>query len=79
MMYFVIRVFFNATTGKQSNSIEMFTDLVLAQKRFYTVLASDIDKDEYSYELVMITDSNGMTLAYQVFDKRNPEPAPVEE
>ena len=72
MMYFVMRVFFNATTGKQSNSIEMFTDLVLAQKRFYTVLASDIDKDEYSYELVMITDSNGLTLAYQVFDKRQP-------
>lgn len=75
MMYFVMRVFFNATTGKQSNSIEMFTDLVLAQKRFYTVLASDIDKDEYSYELVMITDSNGMTLAYQVFDKRVPDTA----
>ena len=75
MMYFVFRVFFNATTGKQSNSTEMFTDLVLAQKRFYTVLASDIDKDEYSYELVMIVDENGMTLAYQVFDKRVPDTA----
>ena len=79
MMYFVMRVFFNATTGAQSNSIQMYTDLVQAQKRFYTILASDIDEDKYSYELVMITDSNGLTLAYQVFDKRNPELAPVEE
>lgn len=77
MMYFVFRVFFNATTGKQSNSTEMFTDLVQAQKRFYTILASDIDKDEYSYEQVLLTDVGGLTLALQVFDKRNP--APVEE
>ena len=72
MMYFVFRVFFNATTGTQSNSAQMYTDLVQAQKRFYTILASDIDEDKYSYELVMITDSNGLTLAYQVFDKRVP-------
>ena len=77
MMYFVFRVFFNATTGKQSNSTEMFTDLVQAQKRFYTILASDIDKDEYSYEQVLLTDVGGLTLALQVFDKRTP--APVEE
>lgn len=73
MMYFVFRVFFNATTGKQSNSTEAFNNLVQAQKRFYTILASDIDKDEYSYELVMIVDERGLMLAVQVLDNRTPE------
>lgn len=69
-MYFVTRVNFNATTGKQSNSIQMYTDLVSAQKRFYTVLASDIDNADYSYEMVQIVDEHGMVLASQVFDNR---------
>jgi hypothetical protein len=77
MMYFVTRVNFNATTGKQSNSIQMYTDLVAAQKRFYTLLAADIDSADYSYELVQIVDERGAVLASQVFDNR--EPAPVQE
>lgn len=75
-MYFVFRVFFNAVTGKESHSTEYFTTLVQAQKRFYTILASDIDKDEYSYEIVMIVDRNGLTLAAQVLEN---ETQPVEE
>ena len=75
-MYFVTRVNFNATTGKQSNSIQMYTDLISAQKRFYTVLAADIDNADYSYEMVQIVDEHGMVLASQVFD--NWEPAPVQ-
>lgn len=77
MMYFVTRVNFNATTGKQSNSIQMYTDLISAQKRFYTLLAADIDSADYSYELVQIVDERGAVLASQVFDNR--EPAPVQE
>ena len=69
-MYFVTRVYFNAITGVQSNSIQMYTDLVQAQKRFYTILASDIDKNDYSYELVQIVDERGLTLATQAFDNR---------
>ena len=69
-MYFVTRVNFNATTGVQSNSIQMFNDLVQAQKRFYSVLAADIDSENYSYEMVQIVDEKGLVLASQVFDNR---------
>lgn len=72
-MYFVTRVNFNATTGKQANSIQMFNDLVAAQKRFYTLLAADIDNADYSYELVQIVDERGMVLSSQVFDNREVE------
>lgn len=69
-MYFVTRVNFNATTGKQNNSIQMYTDLVQAQKRFYTLMAADIDNADYSYEMVQIVDERGAVLASQVFDNR---------
>lgn len=69
-MYFVTRVNFNATTGVQSNSIQMFNDLIQAQKRFYNVLAADIDSENYSYEMVLIVSENGLVLASQVFDNR---------
>ena len=75
MMYFVTRVNFDHT-GKQSSSIQMFTDLVQAQKRFYNVLAADIDNGNYQYELVQLVDENGLVLMSQVFDNRV---QPVEE
>lgn len=68
-MYFVVRVNFDQT-GKQNNSIQMFTDLVQARKRFYNVLAADIDNDNFQYELVQIVDETGATLATQAFDNR---------
>lgn len=71
-MFFVVRVNFNQE-GKQTNSIQMYTDLVQAQKRFYTLLASDIDSDKYQYELVLIVDERGLVLSSQVFDNRTPE------
>lgn len=77
MKYFVHRVNFNATTGKQSNSTQTFTELVPAQKRFYNILAADIDASDYSYELVQIIDDRGLVLASQVFD--NNAPGPEEE
>ena len=70
-MYFVTRVNFDQT-GKQTNSIQMFTDLVQAQKRFYNVLAADIDNGNYQYELVQIVDENGIVMMSQVFDNRQP-------
>ncbi len=69
MMYFVTRVNFDQT-GKQSSSIQMFTDFVQAQKRFYNVLAADIDNGNYQYELVQLVDENGLALMSQVFDNR---------
>jgi hypothetical protein len=69
-MYFVTRVNFD-TDGKQSNSIQMFEDEVQARKRFYNVLASDIDSDRYTYEMVQIVREDGICITSQVFDNRS--------
>lgn len=69
-MYFVTRVFFSKSTGKQSNSIQMFTAETAAYKRYYNILAADIDGADIDYELVQIVREDGITLASQVFDNR---------
>ena len=67
-MYFVVRVFFK--DGKQSNSIEMRETEIDARKRYYTILATDIDSETIEYELVQIVRDDGTCIASQVFDNR---------
>lgn len=69
-MFFVARVFFSKSTGKQSNSIQMYADEVAAYKRYYNILAADIDGADIDYELVQIVREDGIVLASQVFDNR---------
>jgi hypothetical protein len=69
-LYFVTRVNLDAE-GKQSNSIQMFVDEVAARKRYYTLLASDIDSDRYTYEMVQIVREDGICIESQVFDRRS--------
>lgn len=73
MMYFVTRVFFDAATGKQSNSIEKKDDEVAARKRFYTILGADIDNASISYEMVQIVREDGICIASEVIDHRTEE------
>ena len=68
-MWFVTRVNFSQS-GTQSNSIQMFTDETAAWKRYYSILAADIDNGNYQYELVQIVREDGVTIASQVFDNR---------
>lgn len=68
-MFFVTRVFFNEE-GTQQNSIQKFDDRDQAFKRYYSILASDIDKDAYSYEMVQIVRDDGVCVASEVFDRR---------
>lgn len=68
-MYFVVRVNFDQT-GKQSNSIQTYTDETQAYKRYYNILAADIDSENYQFELVQIVRDNGMCIASQTFDNR---------
>ena len=68
-MYFVVRVNIDQT-GKQSNSIQMYTDEKQAYKRYYNILSADIDSENYQFELVQIVRDNGMCIASQVFDNR---------
>ena len=65
-MWFVMRVIIDQS-GKQSNSIQMYTTEEQALKRYYTVLGADIDKDEYQYELVQVVREDGIVIASQVF------------
>lgn len=69
-MFFVTRVFFSKETGKQSNSIQKFDDETSARKRFYNILAADIDSNDIDYECVQIVREDGITIATQVFDNR---------
>ena len=68
-MWFVTRVNYNQA-GTQANSIQMYTDETAAWKRYYSVLAADIDNGNYQYELVQIVREDGVTIASQVFDNR---------
>ena len=77
MYYFVTRVFFNQQSQK-SSSIQDYTDEIAAKKRFYSILASDIDSDAYLYELVQIVRDDGICIASQAFDRR-PAPEPEVE
>lgn len=75
-MFFVTRVNIDQT-GKQSQSIQQFTSEIQARKRYYNILAADIDNDNYQYEMVQIVRDDGICVASQVFDNRvAPEPAP---
>jgi hypothetical protein len=73
-MYFVTRVNIDQT-GKQANSIQQFSDEKQARKRFYSILAADIDSENYQFEMVQIVRDDGICVASQVFDNRvAPEP-----
>lgn len=73
VLYFVTRVFFRKNTHEQQNSIQKYEEEIAAKKRFYSILASDIDSDAYEYELVQIVRGDGICIASQVFDNREVE------
>lgn len=68
-MWFVVRVNIN-TSGTQQNSIQMYTNETQAFKRYYNILAADIDNENYQFELVQIVRDDGICIASQVFDNR---------
>lgn len=69
MWFFVVRVNIT-TTGTQNNSIQKYEDETAAYKRYYNILAADIDSDNYLFELVQVVRDDGIVLASQVFDNR---------
>lgn len=68
-MWFVVRVNINQS-GVQANSIQMYDNETAAYKRYYNILAADIDNENYRYELVQIVRDDGIVIASQVFDNR---------
>lgn len=74
MFYLVFR--FNISkSGQESHSEQKFDTEVQALKRFYSIIASDIDSDNYTYEIVQIVRSeDGSVIKNQVFKYEEPEP-----
>ena len=68
-MYFVFR-FFLKRTGEEPHSEQRFDSEIAARKRYYNILAADIDSTEIVYELVQIVREDGIVIAVQVFDNR---------
>jgi len=73
MLYFVVRYIIPMDGGNDSHSEEKFDSDLKARKRFYSILAADIDKATIAYELVQIVREDGICVASQVFDNRIPE------
>lgn len=73
MYYFVHRVFFSKSTGKQNNSTQKYDDEVQAFKRYYNILAADIDGGDIDFELVQVVRGDGVVMATQTFDNRGVE------
>ena len=69
MKYFVVRTYLDMD-GKQNNSIQLYGEEKSAKKRFYSIIASDIDKESIQYELCMIVTGDGVTL--ETFQIENP-------
>lgn len=67
-MYFVIRIFFDFTDAEQ-HSIQIYTDKVQAFKRYYSIIANDIDKEIYKYEMVSVINQAGTAIAQQIFER----------
>ena len=73
-MWFVTRVFFR--DGKRNSSIEDFPVTNEAQekvvwKRYWSILAADVDSTAIEYELVQIVRDDGVALASEkVVDNR---------
>lgn len=78
MKFFVIRTFID-TEGKQNNSIQLYGEEKSARKRFYSIIASDIDKETVSYELVLIVTGDGITLETFIIDNPETEQTGAEE
>ena len=68
MFYLVFRYNINKQ-GQEAHSEQKFDDETQALKRFYNILAADIDSENLQYEFVQVVNSaDGGAIKNQVFD-----------
>lgn len=77
-MYIVTRFNINSETGVEQHSAQRYDEEVAAKKRFYSILATDIDNANLSYEMAQVVRDDGIAILSQVFDNR-PAPEPESE
>lgn len=68
-MYFVFRYNINKS-DIESHSEQRFDNEIAAKKRFFNILAADIDNENYKYEIAMVIRDDGFVICSQVFDNR---------
>ena len=74
MLFYIVLRFFISKAGQESHSEQRFDDEIQARKRYYNILAADIDSQNLQYEIVqVIRSTDGTALASQVFDFSEPE------
>ena len=67
---FLVHRFNIKNSGQESHSTQKFDTNAAAMKRFYSILATDVDNGDYLFELVQVIRDDGIVTASQVFDNR---------
>ena len=79
-MFFIVLRYNINNLGQEAHSEQRYDDETQAMKRFYNVLAADIDSSSLQYELVqVIRSTDGSAIANQIFDFSEPESEAPEE
>lgn len=78
IFYQVVRIFLKGGT-EPMRSVQFYNDYGEAEKRFYAIIAADINDPLVTYHGTYIIDSTGITLERKVFDRRSFEPEPEPE
>lgn len=69
MLFYIVFRFFISKAGQESHSEQRYDDEIQARKRYYNILAGDIDSQNLQYEIVqVIRSTDGTALVSQVFD-----------
>ena len=67
MFYIVNRL--SIKDGKETHSTQIFETYEEARKRYYNIIAADLNDDAITYQLADIVSSDGLTRDIQVFDR----------
>jgi len=67
MFYIVNRLFYKGEA--ETHSTQMFKTYEEARKRYYNIVATDLNDDAITYQMASILSSEGMLLDIQVFDR----------
>lgn len=68
MFYTVVRQFFKGDT--ETHSMEVKETLEDARKRFFSIIAADLNDNDITWQAAYIIDSNGLMVEGRVFDRR---------
>lgn len=68
MFYTVVRQFFKGDA--ETHSMEVKQTLEDARKRYFGIIAADLNDNDITYQAAYIIDSNGLMVEGRVFDRR---------